>query len=400
MRIRFISIGFLALVGGLVGYRVSRYFIETHKPSLDVRGVVVHGAYAGVVRGTIVGAHPYKVARLSIWLDGVPLLENYKVGKTTFEYPLEIPTRDTMVDGDHSIKVVAVSGSYGHAEQSLEIPFVVDNVPLEAAFTVSDPVYKVFQGKTLHVQIQSNKPLRDVTVEALGTQCSAVEEGSGSFIYEAFLPIKSDEHPSEYPLTVSIFDRVGGRLQLSGKVQVVMFPFKQQTITINPEKLKEEAASGRSEKEFESEMSKLTLQSPQKKLWKGLFYVPCEMKSITTAFGTVRTTQYKGKYRHDALDLIAAPKSVVWAAQDGVVVLKDRFVHGGNTVVIDHGCGVLTIYFHLDSFANILVGQAIKKGNPVGTLGKTGYATGYHLHWELRVNNVPVDPMEWTQVSF
>ena len=94
------------------------------------------------------------------------------------------------------------------------------------------------------------------------------------------------------------------------------------------------------------------------------------------------------------------PKSVVWAPQDGVVVMKARFAHSGNTVVIDHGYGILSMFFHLDSFAPIEVGETIKKGNPIGTLGKTGYATGYHLHWELRIGNVPVDPMEWTKPGF
>lgn len=400
MRIR-LFVAFLGILGlGLIGYRASRYLLETAAPALEVRGIVAGGAYAGTMRGSVVGSHPYKVARLSVWLDGVPLVDGYKVNRSNFEYPLEIPSRETLVDGEHILKVAVVSGAYGHKVQEYELPFFIDNVPLEAAFTVSEPVYKVFQGKTLHVQVQTNKPLKELVVEALGNTYSAVQEGSGNYVYEAFIPVKSDEHPSEYPFVVSVVDRVGGRLQLMGKLQVVLFPFKQQTISLNAEKLKEEAAAGRSEREFEEEMIRIAKQSPQKKLWKGLFYVPCDMKSITTAFGTVRTTQYKGRYRHDAIDLIASPKSVVWASQDGIVALKDRFVHGGNSVVIDHGCGVVSIYFHLDSFADISVGQAIKKGNPVGTLGKTGYATGYHLHWEMRINNTPVDPMEWTQVSF
>ena len=90
----------------------------------------------------------------------------------------------------------------------------------------------------------------------------------------------------------------------------------------------------------------------------------------------------------------------MWASQDGVVVIKDRYVHAGNAIVLDHGCGVVTIYFHLDSFADINVGDTVKKGKPVGTLGMTGYATGYHLHWELRVNNIAVEPMQWTTYDF
>ena len=60
----------------------------------------------------------------------------------------------------------------------------------------------------------------------------------------------------------------------------------------------------------------------------------------------------------------------------------------------------LAKYFHLDDFADIEVGDFIRKGQPVGKLGVTGYANGYHLHWELTVNGVPVDPVEWTKKVF
>ena len=69
-------------------------------------------------------------------------------------------------------------------------------------------------------------------------------------------------------------------------------------------------------------------------------------------------------------------------------------------MVLDHGYGVLSMFFHLEDFADIQVGQKVRKGNPIGTLGKTGYATGYHLHWEMRVNNIAIDPMQWTKANF
>lgn len=121
------------------------------------------------------------------------------------------------------------------------------------------------------------------------------------------------------------------------------------------------------------------------------------MRGISTDFGVLRTTQERGKYRHNAVDLLGTPRAVVWADQDGVIVIKDRFVHSGNTICIDHGCGVISLFFHLDDFANVAVGQKIKKGSPIGTLGKTGYASGYHLHWEVRIHNIQVDPMQWTK---
>jgi murein DD-endopeptidase MepM/ murein hydrolase activator NlpD len=98
--------------------------------------------------------------------------------------------------------------------------------------------------------------------------------------------------------------------------------------------------------------------------------------------------------------VLSAPKSVIWSTQDGVVVLKERFEDAGNTIIVDHGHGLLSLFYHLDDFANIEVGQKIAQGNPIGFLGKTGYATGYHLHWEMRMNNTAIDPMQWTKSNF
>jgi len=131
-----------------------------------------------------------------------------------------------------------------------------------------------------------------------------------------------------------------------------------------------------------------------------VFCVPLDMTALTCEYGTVRTTKERGRYMHKAVDLGGKKRSVVWAAQDGVVVVKDRFERSGNTIVIDHGCGVLTLYGHLDTFANIQLGQRIEKGNPIGIMGKTGFATGDHVHWAMLVNNVEVDPMQWTSHTF
>jgi murein DD-endopeptidase MepM/ murein hydrolase activator NlpD len=187
---------------------------------------------------------------------------------------------------------------------------------------------------------------------------------------------------------------------LDNKFQVVAYPFKKNALALSKETVDQEHELGAEAQVFENLISKLTEESPQEKLWNGSFCTPVDIKKITTEFGTIRTTQHKGRYAHKAIDVIDAPRSVVWATQDGVVVLKDRFEHSGNTIVIDHGFGLLSMFFHLEDFARINVGDKVAIGNPIGTLGKTGYATGYHLHWEMRVNNIPVDPMQWTKEIF
>jgi len=158
---------------------------------------------------------------------------------------------------------------------------------------------------------------------------------------------------------------------------------------------------GMSHDKLNEDLKRLAEESPKQKLWDGIFYAPTEIIRISTEFGTVRRTQERGIYAHKGIDIVNTPKSVVWAPQDGVIVLKDRYAFSGNTVAIDHGWGIISLLFHLDSFADdIEVGKKVKRGNPIGKLGKTGYASGYHLHWEMRVNNTEIDPNEWTKQGF
>jgi murein DD-endopeptidase MepM/ murein hydrolase activator NlpD len=77
-----------------------------------------------------------------------------------------------------------------------------------------------------------------------------------------------------------------------------------------------------------------------------------------------------------------------------VVVFADDLKAFGGTVVIDHGQGVNTLYFHLSKIG-VTVGQSIKKGEAIGLTGNTGISSGPHLHWGLSVHNVRVDPNQW-----
>ena len=175
---------------------------------------------------------------------------------------------------------------------------------------------------------------------------------------------------------------------------------KARGFGVAKEKLEHEREVSKRRKELKKLLERVVKESPAKKLWSGPFIYPVDFQRISTPFGEIRTTLEKGRYHHAALDLVGTPKSVIWASQAGKVVIKDRFLFSGNTVVLDHGCGVMTLYYHLDDFADIQVGDFLLKGNPLGRQGKTGYANGEHLHWEFRVQNKCVDPLQWTQKTF
>ncbi len=390
------------LIGSYIGWNYYLYYTNETPPTIEVHGIHPDGGAAGDVKVTIVGSDSYKVATLKVDLDGEPLIKETYIGKSSFSYPFTLST-GTLNQGSHSLTVQVTNAAAKKQTSQEELFFYVDNLPLQAAITKNEADARVYQGRTLHIEFQANKALKDAHLKTLSESYPCFLQSNRGYIYECFVPVECEEVAQEYPYIIEVADYAGDTINLDGKFKVVEFPFKKLTIRVDKEKIAQDEELGLPVQQLEDDIERITKQSPQKKLWHGKFIVPIELKEkkqITSDFGVIRATQERGLQQHKALDLIAAPKSVVWATQDGIVVLKDRYAHSGNTIAIDHGYGIISLFFHLDEFAKINVGDKIKKGNPVGTVGKTGYATGYHLHWEFRVNTVPVEPLEWTKPTF
>ena len=86
----------------------------------------------------------------------------------------------------------------------------------------------------------------------------------------------------------------------------------------------------------------------------------------------------------------------MYAPADGIVILAEPLQVRGNVVLIDHGDGVISGLFHVSQI-DVQAGQAVAAGDLVGLVGATGLVTGSHLHWELRVGGIAVEPREWVE---
>jgi murein DD-endopeptidase MepM/ murein hydrolase activator NlpD len=116
------------------------------------------------------------------------------------------------------------------------------------------------------------------------------------------------------------------------------------------------------------------------------------------SFADYRTYTYNGEVvdhqTHLGFDLAGVEQMPVKAANDGKVVFAGFFGIYGNAVVIDHGCGLQSLYGHLSSIA-VKVGDKVKRGQQIGRSGQTGLAGGDHLHFTTLLNGIPVNPVEW-----
>jgi murein DD-endopeptidase MepM/ murein hydrolase activator NlpD len=111
----------------------------------------------------------------------------------------------------------------------------------------------------------------------------------------------------------------------------------------------------------------------------------------TSIFGTRRMFNGKARSPHSGLDLRAATGTPVRAAGAGRVELAEELYYSGNTVLVDHGGGLFTIYAHLSTIA-VAPGDPIEAGATLGRSGATGRVTGPHLHWGAKIGERPFDP--------
>ncbi|MFO7842724.1 MAG: M23 family metallopeptidase [Bacteroidales bacterium] len=120
-----------------------------------------------------------------------------------------------------------------------------------------------------------------------------------------------------------------------------------------------------------------------------------DFNRISDYFGS-RNDPFTGKRTmHHGMDFTGPEGSHIFATGDGVVVDAGYSFYGyGNRVTIDHGYGYVTVYAHLKDI-NVKEGQEVTRGDVIGTLGNTGRSTGAHLHYEVRLNNRPVNPINY-----
>ena len=133
-------------------------------------------------------------------------------------------------------------------------------------------------------------------------------------------------------------------------------------------------------------------------LWDGPFDWPIR-GPVTSRFGTRRQYGDQPGSFHTGMDIDGETGDAIRAPAKGSVVLAEELQVRGGAVIVDHGAGVVSGYYHL-SRIDVAVGLDVERGSILGAMGSTGLATGSHLHWELRVGGIAVEPTEWTERPF
>ncbi|MEJ2292470.1 MAG: M23 family metallopeptidase [Deinococcales bacterium] len=297
----------------------------------------------------------------------------------------------TAVAGSNTVDIVATDGSGNTTDMQAVIDGVAAPVPqvqTEAQRTAGDPL-------GVHVTWPADAAkVTDVTVTFAGKAQRLIQ---GVDDVRAIVPISLSTAPGAYTLSVSVTDEFGVTHTDTRSIAVTPLSKKVERIHLPPKVLATDTpeAWAKEQQAFAATFAK-TAPDP---LWTAPFEIP--IKGVESAgFGSARRYVAGGPVSyHTGLDLAADAGTPIHAANDGTVVLARELPISGNVVAIDHGDGVFSLYFHQ---SKILVhdGEQVTRGQVIGLVGTTGLSTGPHLHWEMRVDGVPTNPLAWVGHRF
>ena len=245
-----------------------------------------------------------------------------------------------------------------------------------------------------------------VTASAPGSVSARIEFRGATYPLvprgEAFwgvLGIPIDAEPGEEPLRATFHDAEGNEIgDAAGAYVVVAIERPVEQITLTPE-VASTLTADTSQREAELRAEQFARSDPEP-AWSEPLLGPLTRAPITAPFGSGRS--YNGapvSSYHRGVDYASPAGDPVLASAPGRVGWVGEMPIRGNSVIVDHGAGLMTGYHHL-SRIDVAVDDLVQAGTQLGALGATGLTTGPHVHWEVIVHGVNVDPLPWLFNSF
>lgn len=327
--------------------------------------------------------------------SGITVTHRVQGGETLFSIAQRYGVAMSVIQETNGIE----DASRIFSGQDLLIPGVeTDNTPVAAlpnglvALDLTPLV--LVEGKTGRIRLTTaNTATIAISFLEQTIDVAALDDGRA---HVGFAPVPLGTAAGVYPMSITVTD-VNGVSTLAFNVQVRAGGYGAQYVTLPADKL--ELLTPAVEQNEMDLLRRITANYSPDRYFGGPMGLPAAA-AMYSAFGAQRA--YNGgaldRY-HSGADFAGAPGTPVIAAAAGQVVLADTLNIRGTTVVIDHGWGVYTLYAHLNE-RYATVGAFVQAGQPLGTIGATGRATGAHLHWEVWVRGTPVDPMQWVAEAF
>jgi murein DD-endopeptidase MepM/ murein hydrolase activator NlpD len=260
--------------------------------------------------------------------------------------------------------------------------------------TVSVAARALQPGEVVELTVQTGAPVDRVAVTAFGEARPAFRVGPST--WRTLIGIDLDTRPGTHDVRIER-GPAGAAASVSYPLVVTPKSFPTRRLTVAEGYVNPPAAV---QDRIVSEARRLTALwahvEPVPR-WSGPFVRPVGDRA-NSAFGSRSILNGQPRSPHGGADFLSPAGTPVHAPNDGIVVLVDDLYYTGNTVVIDHGVGLISLFAHLSSTA-VAEGDLVHAGDIVGQVGSTGRVTGPHLHWTVRLGGARVDPLSLLAVE-
>ena len=247
------------------------------------------------------------------------------------------------------------------------------------------------QGAIVPVLLRSDRPL-SAAMFSDGSREIAMERAADGKTFRTLLGIDFESKPGARRLTVTARDECGEDRSVAREVTVVAAKFPEQKLKVDPayveppESERERIAADR------EKVAAIWATADTERRWTAAFVLPVP-GTTPGGYGARRIFNGKPRSRHDGVDMAASSGTAVTAPAPGRVALAEDLYFSGGTVILDHGGGLFTTYFHLSAI-DVKPGDSVAAGQRVGAVGATGRATGPHLHWGAKLHHARVNPLD------
>lgn len=248
------------------------------------------------------------------------------------------------------------------------------------------------QGSLLLTEVTSKSPMPEVSSEWDGKAEPLWKEGQKGALH-GLIGIDLEKAPGQYEWKITWAGGDGGPVSCSVPVIVRAGKFPTERLKVEKQYVQPDPEQQKKADEDQKKLRVIYDTVTPERLWDGKFRLP--LKDVTTGgnFGRRRVLNGEARSPHAGVDFPAATGTPVFASQTGKVVLAEELYYSGNTVIIDHGYGIYTMYCHLSKIG-VSPGEKAEVGEEIGKVGATGRVTGPHLHWGFTIQKARVNGMQ------
>jgi Peptidase family M23 len=252
------------------------------------------------------------------------------------------------------------------------------------------------QGSILLTEVRGPKSMPKFTSEWDGHPMPQWQEGEKSPTLHGLIGVDLEKPPGRYEWKVSWSGTDGTAHSCSVLVTVRAGKFPTERLKVEKQFVQPDPEQQKRAEADQKKMRAVYDTMTPERLWDGKFLLP--LKDVTTGgnFGRRRILNGESRSPHAGVDFPALACTPVFASQSGKVVIAENLYYSGNTVVIDHGYGIYTLYAHLSEIG-VHADEMVKAGAEIGKVGATGRVTGPHLHWGLTIDHARVNAMNIAQ---